>query len=76
MALYVSAAEEKKLLGIPDSLRIVEQAFGDYGRERVVSSVPSHPSACQPSRRMPFPAGLCGWSFPTLPEALQTRSPG
>lgn len=41
MALYVSAAEEKKLLGIPDSLRIVEQAFVDYGRERIVSSVPT-----------------------------------
>lgn len=41
MALYVSAAEAKQLLGIPDSLRIVEQAFAEYGRERVVSSVPS-----------------------------------
>jgi alanine dehydrogenase len=41
MALYVSTAEEKRLLSIPDSLRIVEQAFGDYGRERIVSSVPS-----------------------------------
>lgn len=41
MALYVSVAEEKKLLGIADSLRIVEQAFTEYGRERVVSSVPS-----------------------------------
>ena len=41
MALYVSAKEERALLGIPDSLRIVEQAFALYGQERVVSSVPT-----------------------------------
>jgi alanine dehydrogenase len=41
MALYLSAVEARKLLGIADSLRIVEQAFRDYGRERIVSSVPS-----------------------------------
>lgn len=41
MALYVSMAQEKAILTIPDSLRIVEEAFAHYGRERVVSSVPT-----------------------------------
>ena len=41
MALYVSMAEEKAILAIPDSIRILEEAFAHYGRERVVSSVPT-----------------------------------
>jgi len=41
MARYVSAAEAKRLLTIPDSLRVVEHAYRLYGTERSVSSNPS-----------------------------------